>query len=130
MISQGELMRAAEATGFQPEPLERVALLFEMLESLHSHPFLKQRIVLKGGTALNAFVLPLPRLSVDIDLNYIGSGDREVMLAERPKVKQTIEAVCARHELPYANAIMAIYLYGFSTYRLNQSRRRSCAGSA
>jgi hypothetical protein len=54
---------------------------------LRSHPFLKQRIVLKGGTALNAFVLHLPRLSVDIDLNYIGSSDREVMLAERPKAE-------------------------------------------
>jgi predicted nucleotidyltransferase component of viral defense system len=96
MISNVELMRVAETTGFQPESLERVALLFEILESLHSHPFLKQRIVLKGGTALNAFVLHLPRLSVDIDLNYIGSGNREVMLAERPKVEQAIEAVCSR----------------------------------
>ena len=31
---------------------------------------------------LNLFVLDLPRLSVDIDLNYVGSADLEVMLAE------------------------------------------------
>jgi len=29
--------------------------------------------LLKGGTALNLFLLDLPRLSVDIDLNYIGA---------------------------------------------------------
>jgi hypothetical protein len=37
-------------------------------------------MVLKGGTALNLFVLDVPRLSVDIDLNYIGAADRETML--------------------------------------------------
>lgn len=96
MMSLAELMRVAETTGFQLESLERVAWLFEILESLRSHPFLQHRIALKGGTALNAFVLPLPRLSVDIDLNYIGSGDREVMLAEKLKVEQAITAVCSR----------------------------------
>jgi predicted nucleotidyltransferase component of viral defense system len=96
MMSLAELMRVAEMTGFQLEALERVACLFEILESLRSHPFLQHRIALKGGTALNAFVLPLPRLSVDIDLNYIGSGNREVMLAERPKVEQAVAAVCSR----------------------------------
>jgi hypothetical protein len=55
--------------------------------------------VLKGGTALNLFLLDAPRLSVDIDLNYVGSLDREVMLAERPVVEQAIHAVCARQKL-------------------------------
>ena len=96
MVSLAELKLVAETTGFQLESLERVACLFEILESLRSHPFLQHRIALKGGTALNGFVLRLPRLSVDIDLNYIGSGHREVMLAERPKVEQAIAAVCSR----------------------------------
>lgn len=96
MISPSELARVAEATGFHPEFLERAAHLYEILEGLRSHPFLSTRIALKGGTALNAFVLPLPRLSVDIDLNYIGSKDRETMLAERPKMEQAAEAVCSR----------------------------------
>jgi hypothetical protein len=33
---------------------------------------------------------------VDIDLNYIGSVECEVMLAEKSKVEQAIEAVCSR----------------------------------
>ena len=44
------------------------------------------------------YLLGLPRLSVDIDLNYIGAPDRETMLAERPKVEQAIAAVCGRQE--------------------------------
>jgi predicted nucleotidyltransferase component of viral defense system len=38
---------------------------------------------LKGGTALNLFYLGLDRLSVDIDLNYIGAEDRKPMLADK-----------------------------------------------
>src|SRR5690606_32426169 len=38
-------------------------------------------------------------LSVDIDLNYVGSPEREVMLADKPKVEQAIQAVCAREGL-------------------------------
>ncbi len=96
MFSREDLVRTAAATGFQAEALEKVLRLLELLETLRSHPFLKERIALKGGTALNLFVFDVPRLSVDIDLNYVGSGDREVMLLERPKLEQAIQAVCGR----------------------------------
>lgn len=63
---------------------------------LNSHPFLKGKLALKGGSALNLFVFNIPRLSVDIDLNYIGSVEREKMLADRPKVDQAVNAVFSR----------------------------------
>jgi predicted nucleotidyltransferase component of viral defense system len=96
MLTSQELLREAAATGFQAEPLEKVGKLLDLLESLRSHPFLKERIVLKGGTALNLFIFKARRLSVDIDLNYIGSTDREAMMQERPKIEQAIQAVCGR----------------------------------
>jgi len=96
MLSPADLQREAEATGFRAEALEKVFRLLELLEGFRSHPFLKSRVALKGGTALNLFVFDVPRLSVDIDLNYIGAVDRDAMLAERPKVEQAIEAVCSR----------------------------------
>jgi predicted nucleotidyltransferase component of viral defense system len=95
-LTANELAREAAATGFQTEPLEKVILLLELLEAIRSHPFLKERVVLKGGTALNLFRFNVPRLSVDIDLNYIGAVDREGMLAERPKIEQALQAVCGR----------------------------------
>jgi hypothetical protein len=76
-----------------------VLRLLALLEALHSHPFLKPRIALKGGTALNLFHFDVPRLSVDIDLNYIGAADRETMLAERPKLEDAVQAVCSREGL-------------------------------
>jgi hypothetical protein len=53
-------------------------------------------IQLKGGTALNLFVFNMPRLPIDIDLNYIGAVDRDGMLAERPLVEQAAHAVFSR----------------------------------
>lgn len=95
-LNQADLQHEAAASGFRPEALEKVIRLVELLEQLRSHPFLRTRVALKGGTALNLFVFDLPRLSVDVDLNYIGAADREVMLAERPKVEQAVRAVCGR----------------------------------
>ncbi len=96
MLTEAELNREAATTGFRTEVLEKVLHLFELLDTLRIHPFLKPRIALKGGTALNLFIFDVPRLSVDIDLNYIGAADRETMLAERPKLEQAIQAVCGR----------------------------------
>ena len=96
MLSQRDLLREAAASGFQIQVLEKVLRLMELLEGLRSHPFSGSRLALKGGTALNLFVFDLPRLSVDIDLNYTGSAERQVMLEERPKVAQALAAVAAR----------------------------------
>jgi predicted nucleotidyltransferase component of viral defense system len=98
-ISMEKLTAEAEATGFRPDVLEKVAHLLGLLDAIRSHPFLKGKIVLKGGTALNLFILDVPRLSVDIDLNYVGATDRETMLTERPKVEQALQAVFSRENL-------------------------------
>ena len=95
-ISPEKLVAEAAATGFRPDVLEKVALLLGLLETIQSHPFLKGKLALKGGTALNLFVFDVPRLSVDIDLNYIGAAGREAMLDERPKIEQAVQAVFSR----------------------------------
>ena len=95
-FSRELLTREAQATGFRPEILEKVFQLLHLLQSFLRHPFLRDRIVLKGGTALNLFYFDVPRLSVDIDLNYVGAVDRQTMLQERPQVERAVQAVCSR----------------------------------
>ena len=95
-FSLSEILPAAESTGFKAEMVEKVHHLLNLLNALNSHPFLKGKWALKGGTALNMFVLDLPRLSVDIDLNYIGPINREEMLRDRPKTEQAVQAVFSR----------------------------------
>lgn len=95
-VSRERLIGESQSTGFRPEVLEKVIHLLNLLEGFNRHPFLKGRLALKGGTALNLFLFDVPRLSVDIDLNYIGAADRDTMMAERPKVEQATQAVCSR----------------------------------
>jgi predicted nucleotidyltransferase component of viral defense system len=98
-LSRERLIQVAEQTGFRSEVLEKAIRLLALLDGLRSHPFLKGRLALKGGTALNLFRFDVPRLSGDIDLNYVGAADRETMLAERPRLEEAVRAVCSREGL-------------------------------
>lgn len=81
------LERCAAETGFAITTLEKVARLGELAGNVARHPFLKEVLVLKGGTALNLGFGAPTRLSVDLDFNYIGARERSAMLEERPRVE-------------------------------------------
>ena len=89
------LQRLASETGYQPGTLEKVLRLLDLLQEISRDPVLSDRLALKGGTALNVFHLGLDRLSVDIDLNYVGALDRAVMEKERPVVDDALNRLIA-----------------------------------
>ena len=95
-FSAAEIQPIARPHGFDERVVEKVLYLVHLLNTMNSHPLLKGKWVLKGGTALNLFVLPYPRLSIDIDLNYIGALERENMLTDRPKIEQAVQTVFSR----------------------------------
>ena len=92
-FSPTQIRELAADAHFPPENLEKVLRLREMLIEFHKHSVLNGKLVLKGGTALNLFYLNLARLSVDIDLNYIGNIDREATLKERPQIVKAVEQI-------------------------------------
>lgn len=71
-----------EKTQFNTDNIEKVLRLLEILNEIFAHPVLNKFYALKGGTALNLFYFNIPRLSVDIDLNYQGL-DRSEMLENK-----------------------------------------------
>jgi hypothetical protein len=81
----------AAASTFPVDTLEKVLRLIRMLDLVSRHPFLGTRLALKGGTAINLFFRPAPRLSVDLDFNYIGAPDRPGMLREKPDIDRAVE---------------------------------------
>ncbi len=83
----------AGETAFQPDMLEKVLRLERVLDQVGRHPYLQTRLLLKGGTALSLFYGHAPRLSVDLDFNYIGAVAREAMLEERPEVERALEQI-------------------------------------
>lgn len=89
---------------FSPQTVDKVERLLELLAEIGGHRYLGPRLVLHGGTALNVFHLDLPRLSVDIDLLYVGSLSPTTMLAERSEVRTELETMARklgyRHNRP------------------------------
>jgi predicted nucleotidyltransferase component of viral defense system len=74
--------------------------LVHALRAIYTDPFLRDRLYLKGGTALNKFYLPgTSRLSVDLDFNAVGS--REQVLQERTPIGEAIAAALARQDSGY-----------------------------
>jgi predicted nucleotidyltransferase component of viral defense system len=59
----------SDATGFHKDVIEKVHRLITILEFINGNSFLRERLVLKGGTALNLTIFNMPRLSVDIDMS-------------------------------------------------------------
>jgi len=94
ILSKERLRLLSEESGFRDEMIEKVILLMDLLAAIVDNPLLKNQFVLKGGTALNLFYFGLPRLSIDIDLNYIGAIPREEMLANREKIEAVLIRNC------------------------------------
>ena len=86
-------MGAVSMEGFAPRTIDKVERLLDLMEETERHPNLKGKLAMHGGTAINLFMLDAPRLSVDIDLSYVGAVDRDEMLAERPRIERGIEEV-------------------------------------
>lgn len=71
----------------QKHTLERVLRLIDILNFINTDKNLKNKLALKGGTAINLTFYNYLRLSVDIDLDYIGSAEREQMLIDRSLIE-------------------------------------------
>lgn len=91
--SRARMADLADATGFRLEAVERVVRLGELLADISVHPLLSDSLILKGGTPLNLAFGDPPRLSVDLDLNYVRAPERERMLADRPEIERAVDVV-------------------------------------
>ena len=89
-LTEHELSSLASDMGFLKNSVEKVLRLVEVLKDLERNPVTKGKFVLKGGTAINLFYLNLPRISVDIDVNYIGFLPKQDMKEDREKIKSEI----------------------------------------
>lgn len=90
-FDKAELDRIAREYGFIRDTFEKVIRLTDILRHINKDSFLKEHLVLKGGTAINLAVFNLPRLSVDIDLDYTPNDERETMLINRERITSVIK---------------------------------------
>ncbi len=83
----------ARRLGFQASSFEKVSRLTEILRFLNENSLLRNNLALKGGTAINLTIFNMPRLSVDIDLDFTGKLDR-VQAGER---REQLNALLERY---------------------------------
>jgi len=85
------LGRKAKELGFIRDTLEKVTRLADILEYFNTNPLLQESFALKGGTAINLTIFNLPRLSVDIDLDYLKLDSKEEMIEGRENLSAVID---------------------------------------
>ena len=89
-IDKDYLEKKAEDLGYVRDNLEKMLRLIDILEYLSTNPMLFNCLALKGGTAINLVNFDLPRLSVDIDLDYLITNQREEMFENRSEITRLV----------------------------------------
>lgn len=90
--NRNDIAQLAVQTHFLRDNLEKVLRLADVLKFISENPKLQDCLVLKGGTAINLTLFAMPRLSVDIDLDFHSDCSREEMLVKREAVNAEIAA--------------------------------------
>jgi len=90
VYSKTDLDKIAKGSGFIRDNLEKVVRLVDVLKYFNTNPLLCDVLALKGGTAINLTVFNLPRLSVDIDLDFVTECSKEEMLVSREQINKEI----------------------------------------
>ena len=90
--SEDYISNFGKKTGFINSNIEKVIRLLDVLKFIDEE-FNKtfHLLVLKGGTAINLMYTNLARLSVDIDLDYIGSLEKDKALQDREKILNSLD---------------------------------------
>lgn len=89
--NKAELGKVATEYGFVRDTFEKALRLKRILRYLNEQELLREHLILKGGTAINLTLFNLPRLSVDIDMDYIPNDTGEDMLIIREKITELIK---------------------------------------
>jgi predicted nucleotidyltransferase component of viral defense system len=84
------LQKLQRDTGFNSDLLEKTFHMTKILSGIFKDKRIGMDFALKGGTALNFIYLDVPRLSVDLDLNFIGSLEKREMVARRKDIPEEI----------------------------------------
>jgi len=90
-FNRRELDVRAREYGFNRDTFEKVLRLRTILDFLNTHEYMREHLLLKGGTAINLTVFNLPRLSVDIDLDFVPNLTREETVNERERLTEILK---------------------------------------
>lgn len=106
--------RFSKETNFHRDTLEKAYRLEQLLKEINRHPELREGLALKGGTAINFLYFRYPRLSVDLDFNFIAGIKKEEKDKESPKIDEALRTIFKFEKYECEN----ISNYGLNQYFL------------
>ena len=99
-----ELDAKSREYGFNRDTFEKVLRLRTILEFLNTQEYMRKHLLLKGGTAINLTVFNLPRLSVDIDLDFVPNLTREETMDERERLTDILKGYMSEQSYTLSGA--------------------------
>lgn len=100
-FSKKDIIKYAKEYKVNKGTLERVLRLVDILKFINEYEEIKGKLALKGGTSINLAYYNYLRLSVDIDLDYIGSLDKDIMLKDRTIIEKSILRYVESNNMQY-----------------------------
>lgn len=100
-FSKKDIIKYAKEYKVNKGTLERVLRLVDILKFINEYEEIKGKLALKGGTSINLAYYNYLRLSVDIDLDYIGSLDKDIMLKDRTIIEKSILTYVESNNMQY-----------------------------
>lgn len=100
-FSKKDIIKYAKDNKVNKGTLERVLRLVDILKFINEYEEIKGKLALKGGTSINLAYYNYLRLSVDIDLDYIGSLDKDIMLKDRTIIEKSILTYVESNNMQY-----------------------------
>lgn len=89
-FDRATILAGARDRGVHAGFFEKAVRLLHVLNLLGQDPVAGKMLSLRGGTAINLFYLPGPRLSVDADFSFIGAEEVGEMRRIRPELEARI----------------------------------------
>ena len=112
------LGKKAHELGFVRDTYEKMTRLNEILRFINDEQKIKSFLALKGGTAINLTIFNLPRLSVDIDLDFTKNFTRTETKEQRARISELLgrymvaEKYVLRDKSKYTHALDSfVYSY-------------------
>lgn len=93
--NKADIEKVARENNYTINNVEKILRLSFILNHLNTLPDFKGKLLLKGGTAINLVAFDeLPRLSVDLDLNFAINLSKEEMIEQREGINRALDSYC------------------------------------
>lgn len=124
-FNKRQLKKEADKFNYTRDTYEKVIRLVDILAYIQSVPFLFNNLALKGGTAINLTIFDLPRLSVDIDLDFTSHVTKNEMLIIRQKITNLLKNYLEKNDYILGKESRHHYaLDSFKIYYINSGNNK------